>query len=66
MKYLGSVCKGPAYASLLKEKMKNVEKASQAMDDEAEINQHKRLEEIRNLSWQSTTHHSLSELIASS
>ena len=64
MKYLGSVCKGPAYASLLKEKMKNIDKASQAMDNEADLNQHKRLEEIRNLSWQSTTRHSLGGLIA--
>lgn len=59
MKYLGSVCRGPAYASLLKEKMKHVEKASQAIDDEADLSSHKRLEEIRNISWQSTTHHSI-------
>ena len=59
MKYLGSVCKGPTYASLLKEKMKNVEKSSQAIVNEADLSQHKRLEEIRNLSWQSTAHHSM-------
>jgi len=53
VKYLGAFCKGPAYAEMLKIKMKSVEKASQAMNEQASQRKHLRLKEIRNVTVQS-------------
>ncbi|KAL9041378.1 MAG: hypothetical protein Q9214_004132 [Letrouitia sp. 1 TL-2023] len=52
-KYIGSFCKGPAYATALQDKMKRVALASQAVDDQADISQHIRLQQIQKVSWQS-------------
>ena len=54
MKFLGSFSKGPAYAMTLKEKMKVVGDASQAMEDHAGLNQHIRLHGLRRDTFQST------------
>ncbi|KAL8836139.1 MAG: hypothetical protein Q9170_003032 [Blastenia crenularia] len=50
MKYLSSAVRGPAYAELLKKKMKNVETASQAMSERADERKQVRLKEIRDVS----------------
>lgn len=47
VKYLEAFCKGPAYETILKKKMKSVEKASQAMDEHVSLRQHLRLKDIR-------------------
>ncbi|KAL6721426.1 hypothetical protein ACLMJK_000529 [Lecanora helva] len=52
IKYLSSFTKGPAYASTLKLKMKGVEDAAQAMEDQAGLSQHMRLKDIRHVTWQ--------------
>ncbi|KAK3175058.1 hypothetical protein OEA41_002304 [Lepraria neglecta] len=51
MKFFGAFAKGPAYATVLKTKMKDVEDASQSIHYEAGLSQHTRLSEIRNISW---------------
>lgn len=69
MKYLSSFYKGPAYATRLREKMKKVEDAAQAMDDHAGLNQHMRLQDIRQVTWDSMNgvpSDAASELIESS
>ena len=48
-KYLSAFCKGPAYAEILKTKMKNVEIASEAMNERASQRGQKRLQEIHNI-----------------
>ena len=54
MKFLGSVAKGPTYASTLKAKMKQIADASQNMNEEAGMKQHTRIMSIHELSQQST------------
>ncbi|KAL8726303.1 MAG: hypothetical protein Q9166_006805 [cf. Caloplaca sp. 2 TL-2023] len=49
MKYLSAFCKGAAFAEMLKNKMKNVETASQAMNEQASQREQHRLKEIRNV-----------------
>ena len=49
MKYLSAFSKGPAYAEVLINKMKKVEKASQAMDERVNQREHRRLKDIWDL-----------------
>lgn len=49
VKYLSSLWKGPAFAEKLKNKMKDVEIASQAMDDRGSQSGQLRLKEIRDV-----------------
>ncbi|KAL8673282.1 MAG: hypothetical protein Q9168_002280 [Polycauliona sp. 1 TL-2023] len=49
MKFISAFSKGTAYAKVIKDKMKNVEKASQAMKERAEQLKHLRLEDIRGI-----------------
>ena len=51
VKYWDSVYKGPAYAATLREKMKSIQNAVQAMNDRADLNQHMRLKDIRQVTW---------------
>ena len=53
VKFFGAFCRGPAYAEMLRMKMADVEKASQAMSEQASQRQHFRLKEIRNATMQS-------------
>ncbi|KAL8876936.1 MAG: hypothetical protein Q9198_004952 [Flavoplaca austrocitrina] len=50
IKYFSSFSKGPAYTEALKKKMKNVEKASEAIDERVKRWEHIRLEDIRRIS----------------
>ena len=54
MKYFGAFRKGPAYAEMLKTKMKAVETASQTMSERASQREQVRLKEIRNVTLRST------------
>ncbi|CAL8580553.1 hypothetical protein XPA_006275 [Xanthoria parietina] len=49
MKYLSAFSKGPAYAEVLINKMRKVEKASQAMDERVNQREHRRLKDIWDL-----------------
>ncbi|KAL8993105.1 MAG: hypothetical protein Q9169_006596 [Polycauliona sp. 2 TL-2023] len=49
MKYVSSFSKGPAYAQVMKKKMENVDKASQAMKNRAEQLQHLQMDFIRKI-----------------
>ncbi|KAL8823067.1 MAG: hypothetical protein Q9191_006209 [Dirinaria sp. TL-2023a] len=60
LKYISAFCKGPAYAEMLKTKMKNVEKASQAMDERASERQQDRLKTIQAVTGQ--THDQVGQL----
>ena len=46
MKYVGAFFKGSNYNRALTEKMKSVENSSKSMNDEADLNQHMRLEQV--------------------
>ncbi|KAL8786279.1 MAG: hypothetical protein Q9213_002874 [Squamulea squamosa] len=60
LKFLSAFIRGPAFAENLKNKMKNVEKASQAMNERGNQREQLRLKEIRNVTVQ--TKHEVGDL----
>lgn len=53
MRYVAAFCKGPAYAERLRTKMKNVETASEAMEDQASQRAQLTLKTIKDVAVQS-------------